>query len=59
MNADGSRPVAADGEVKLTLPHVAGIAWASTGGGLLLLLGGSAGIVLGLRAGRAGMGPRD
>jgi hypothetical protein len=52
MNADGSRPVAADGEVKLTLPHVAGIAWASTGVGLLLLLGGATGIVLGIRGRR-------
>lgn len=50
MNADGSRPVAADGEVKLDLPHVASIAWALTGAGLLLLLGGAAGIVLATRA---------
>jgi hypothetical protein len=53
MNADGSRPVAADGEVKLSLPHVAGIAWASTGVGLLLLLGGTAGIVLAIRGRRS------
>jgi hypothetical protein len=52
MNADGSRPVAADGEVKLTLPHVAAIAWTSTGVGLLLLLGGTAAIVLGIRGRR-------
>jgi hypothetical protein len=49
MNADGSRPVDADGEVKLTLPHVAGIAWALTGGGLLLLLGGITAVVLAAR----------
>jgi hypothetical protein len=59
MNVDGSRPVAAAGELKLTLPHVAGVAWASTGGGLLLLLGGTAAIVLALRARRTGMGLRD
>jgi hypothetical protein len=52
MNADGSRGVAAEGEVKLTLPHVAGIAWTSTGVGLLLLLGGITGVVLGARAQR-------
>jgi hypothetical protein len=53
MNADGSRPVAADGEVKLSLPRVAGIAWTSTGMGLLLLLGGTAGIVLAIRGRRS------
>lgn len=52
MNADGSRPVDADGEVKLSLTNVAGIAWALTGGGLVLLLAGSAGIVLAARSRR-------
>jgi hypothetical protein len=52
MNADGSRPVDTDGELKLYLPDVAGIAWALTGAGLLLTLGGAAGIVLGARGRR-------
>jgi hypothetical protein len=49
MKADGSRPVDADGEVKLTLPHVATIAWTMLGVGLLLLVGGVAAMVLALR----------
>jgi hypothetical protein len=53
MNADASRAVAADGEVKLSVPRVAGIAWTTTGVGLLLLLGGAAGIVLALRSRRS------
>jgi hypothetical protein len=53
MNADGSRPVDADGEVKLSLPNVAGIAWSLTGGGLVLLLAGSTAIVLAARSRRS------
>jgi hypothetical protein len=49
MNADGSRGVDADGEFKLTLPHVARIAWALIVPGLLLVLGGIAAIVFAVR----------
>ena len=53
MNADGSRPVDAEGEVKLSLPRVAGIAWTLTGTGLLLVFVGAAAMVLGVRGRRA------
>jgi len=46
MNADGSPGVNADGEVKLTLPHVGSVAWKLLAGGLLLAIGGLAAIVL-------------
>jgi hypothetical protein len=42
MNADGSARVDVDGDVGLTLPHVARIAWVLIGVGLLLALGGIA-----------------
>jgi hypothetical protein len=42
MNADGSRPVATVGELKLTVPHVARSAWILIGVGLVLALGGVA-----------------
>jgi hypothetical protein len=49
MNADGSRRVHADGDVGLTLPHMATIAWSLVGGGLLLMAGGATAIALGAR----------
>src|SRR3954451_5273551 len=42
MSADGSRPVATVGEVKLTLPHVGRTAWVLVGLGLALAIGGVA-----------------
>jgi hypothetical protein len=50
MNADGSRGVEADGNVGLTMPNVERVAWFLIGGGLLIVLGGVAGIVFGARA---------
>jgi hypothetical protein len=49
MNADGSRGVDADGSVGLTMSNVSTVAWFLIGGGLLIVLGGVAGIVLGAR----------
>jgi hypothetical protein len=49
MNADGSRGVDAEAEFKLTLPHVAGIAWTLIVTGLLLVLGGIAAVVVAIR----------
>lgn len=42
MNADGTRGVRTHGDVSLTIPHTAPIAWSLVGGGLLLALGGVA-----------------
>jgi hypothetical protein len=56
MNADGSRGVEADGSVRLTMPNVDRAAWFLIGGGLLIVLGGVAGIVLGTRALRTSRG---
>jgi hypothetical protein len=42
MNADGSARVDVDGDVGLTLPHVARTAWVLLGVGMLLALGGVA-----------------
>jgi hypothetical protein len=42
MNADGSTRVDVDGDVGLTLPHVARTAWMLVGLGMLLALGGIA-----------------
>jgi hypothetical protein len=53
MNADGSRGVEADGSVGLTMSNVPTVAWLLIGGGLLIVLGGAAGIVLGARGLRA------
>jgi hypothetical protein len=49
MNADGSRGVQTRGDVSVTIPHTAAIAWSLLGGGLLLLLGGAATIALAMR----------
>jgi hypothetical protein len=49
MNADGSPRVDTKGEVALTVPHAPDYAWAFMGGGLVLLLGGAAASVAGLR----------
>jgi hypothetical protein len=49
MNADGSRGVHTDGDVGLTVPHLPSIGWSLLGGGLVLLAGGIAAIVLGAR----------
>jgi hypothetical protein len=52
MNADGSAGVDVDGDVGLTLPNVARIAWALVGVGTLLAIGGVAVAVRELRRGR-------
>lgn len=49
MNADGSRAVSAATSVGLTLPHVSRVAWVLVGGGVLLLAGGVALVVVGTR----------
>jgi hypothetical protein len=49
MNADGSRGVHTDADVGVTVPHVPAIGWSLLGGGLALLAGGIAAIVLGAR----------
>jgi hypothetical protein len=50
MNADGSSGVHPRGDVSLTIPHVAAIAWSLIGGGIALLLAGIATIVVSARA---------
>jgi hypothetical protein len=49
MNADGSPRVNTEGEVALTVPNAPDYAWALLGGGFLLLVGGAAASVAGLR----------
>jgi hypothetical protein len=50
MNADASPGVHTRGDVSLTVPHVAAIAWSLIGGGIALLLAGIATIVVSARA---------
>jgi hypothetical protein len=53
MNADGSPAVNANGNVKLTLPHVGSVAWILIAGGSVLGLGGIAAIVVSTRRRRS------
>jgi hypothetical protein len=49
MNADGSRGVNTRADAGLTVPNAPGFSWALMGGGLVLLLGGAAATVVGMR----------
>jgi hypothetical protein len=49
MNADGSRDVRTKGDVGVTVPRAPDFAWALLGGGFVLLIGGVAATVVGLR----------
>jgi hypothetical protein len=49
MNADGSRGVDSDGEVKVHVPHIGSLAWSLLAGGMFMGIGGIAAIVLSTR----------
>jgi hypothetical protein len=49
MNADGRPGVRTRGDVAVTIPHTSAISWSLIGGGLALLLGGAATIMLAMR----------